>query len=305
MKIARIRTAELDEVLALVGNGSVTVIESAPVDRLIDIAMSRSTENLELGASYAFEDVTFLAPIARPVSIRDFSAFEQHTKGVVEGSGGTMNPAWYDFPIFYFSNPNCVIGDGDPVVPPKKSKLLDFELEVACVVGGEILDLDPNSSDWHQAIAGFVLMNDWSARDLGVKEMALLFGPAKAKDFATTLGPWLTTPDEFAIAEGRFDCPLTVKVNGKTRGEGNVKDLYFSWSQILAHASADCTLYPGDVIGSGTCGSGCILELRFSKGKDDHPWLKPGDHVEISSPVLGTLTSPIGAAAGGILRPAS
>jgi fumarylacetoacetate (FAA) hydrolase len=132
--------------------------------------------------------------------------------------------------------------------------------------------------------------------------MALLFGPAKAKDFATTLGPWLTTPDEFDIEDGRFDLPLTVRVNDKVWGEGNIRDLYFSWARILAHASEDCTLHPGDIIGSGTCGSGCILELRFSRGKDAHPWLKPGDVVEISAPGLGTLTSPIAAAEGGVLQ---
>jgi len=204
-----------------------------------------------------------------------------------------MNPAWYDFPIFYFSNPNCIIGDRDPVAPPKKSKLLDFELELALIVGRPIRDLDAESCSWHDSVAGFVLMNDWSARDLGVKEMKLLFGPAKAKDFATTLGPWLTTPDEFEIEDGRFDLPLTVKVNSKVWGEGNVNDLYFSWTRILAHASADCTLQPGDLIGSGTCGSGCILELRFSRGKDDHPWLKAGDVVEISAPGLGAVTTPV------------
>lgn len=305
MKIARVKTTDTDEILALVSDGSVTVIENAPVQNLVEIAMARSPEKLELGKRYSFDEVRFLAPIQQPVSIRDFSAFEQHTKNVVEGSGGKMNPAWYDMPIFYFSNPSCVIGDGDVVVAPKKSKLLDFELEIACVVGKEIRDLDPRSQDWPDAIAGFVLMNDWSARDLGVKEMALLFGPAKAKDFATTLGPWLTTPDEFAIEDGRFDLPMVVKVNGSTWGEGNVSDLYFSWARILAHASADCTLYPGEIVGSGTCGSGCILELRFSEGKDKHPWLKPGDVVEISAPGLGRLTSPIAAAEGGILSRAS
>ena len=293
MKIARVRTPKHDEVLALVGDGTVQLIEDAPVTSLIDIAMSRSTDHLKLGEEYAFADVRFLPPIARPVSIRDFSAFEAHTKNVVEGGGGTMNPDWYELPIFYFSNPNCVIGDGDDVARPRGSKLLDFELEVACVVGGQIRDLGRDSGDWHESIAGFMLMNDWSARDLGVREMKLLFGPAKAKDFATTFGPWLITPDEFDIQDGRFDLPLTVRVNGDVWGNGNVRDLYYSWAQILEQASADCTLYPGDVIGSGTCGSGCILELRVSRGKEKHPWLKAGDVVELSAPGLGTLTNAV------------
>lgn len=291
MKIARISTPDHDQVLALVGDGTVQVIDGVPVSSLIDIAMKRSTDGLKLGREHAFSEVRFLAPIERPVSIRDFSAFEAHTRNVVEGSGGSMNPDWYNLPIFYFSNPGCVIGDGDPVAPPRAAKLLDFEMEIACVVGRPIRDLDQDSGDWHASIAGFMLMNDWSARDLGVREMKLLFGPAKAKDFATTFGPWLVTPDEFEITDGRFDLPLTVKVNGRIWGEGNVRDLYFSWARILSQASADCTLHPGDVIGSGTCGSGCILELRFSRGKEDHPWLKPDDVVEMSAPGLGTLTN--------------
>src|SRR5262249_9090084 len=157
--------------------------------------------------------VRFLPPIRRPASVRDFSAFEAHTKNIVEGTGGSMNPLWYEFPIFYFSNPNCMIGDSDPVTAPRTSNMLDFELEVACVVGKEVRDLSVEATDWADCLAGFMLMNDWSARDLGVKELKLLFGPAKAKDFATSFGPWLTTTDEFEVHDGRFDLSLSARVN--------------------------------------------------------------------------------------------
>lgn len=293
MKIARISTAQRGEVLAIVGEGVVRIVEGHSVDELVTIAMTRSIEGLELGESLSFGEVDFLAPIARPISIRDFSAFEAHTKNVVEAGGAEMNPRWYDFPIFYFSNPSAVIGDFEAVVPPKTSKLLDFELEVACVVGSAIRDLEPGDANWTSHIAGFTLMNDWSARDFGAKELPLLFGPAKAKDFATTLGPWLTTPDEFVIVNGRMDLPLTVRVNGNVWGQGNVNDLHFDWTRLLAHASADCTVYPGEVIGTGTCGNGCILELRMTQGKDRFAWLKSGDVVEISAPGLGKLTNSV------------
>lgn len=293
MKLARIHTPEGEERLALVGDDSVRLIEGVVVDDLVEIALKRDPAALELGREFAFSEVRFLSPMRRPVSIRDFSAFEAHTKNVMEAGGGAMNPDWYKFPIFYFSNPNCVIGNGDDVAPPRSSRCLDFELEVACVVGAPMRDVAEDDREWHKSIAGFMLMNDWSARDLGSSEMKLLFGPAKAKDFATTFGPWLVTPDEFEIEDGRFDLPLTARVNDEVWSNGNVSDLYFNWSQILARASADATLYPGDVIGSGTCGSGCILELRVTKGREKHPWLKAGDVVEFSAPKLGTLTNTV------------
>ncbi|HEX7857819.1 MAG TPA: fumarylacetoacetate hydrolase family protein [Sphingobium sp.] len=291
MKLARIKTSETDERLALVGENSVRLIEDVSIDDLVAIAMKRDPSSLNLGRELSFQDIRFLSPLRRPVSIRDFSAFEAHTKNVMEGGGGTMNPDWYQFPIFYFSNPNCVIGNRDEVAPPRSTKALDFELEVACVVGAPMRDVTEDAKDWASSIAGFMLMNDWSARDLGAREMKLLFGPAKAKDFATSFGPWLVTPDEFEISDGRFDLPLTARVNDEVWSNGNVSELHFNWAQILARASADATLYPGDVIGSGTCGSGCILELRVTKGRDKHPWLKAGDVVELSAPGLGTLSN--------------
>ncbi|MBY2929210.1 fumarylacetoacetate hydrolase family protein [Sphingomonadales bacterium 56] len=249
--------------------------------------MTRQTP--ALGRTFAAEDVRFLAPISQPRSFRDFSAFEMHTKNCVEGIGGAMNPLWYEIPVFYFSNPSCFIGHGDPVIPPRKAKSIDYELEVALVIGSPVRDLNADDENWTDHVAGFMLLNDWSARDLGAQETKLFMGPAKAKDFATSSGPWLTTPDEFDIVEGRLDLSLRGYVNGECWTDSNLNEMYFTWPRLLAHASADATLYPGDVVGSGTCPSGCIIELRFTKGRDRHGWLNAGDEVVLEAPKLGRL----------------
>lgn len=275
-------------------DGRVAQVSGAGPEDLIAIAMSRQLP--ALGQTYAQSEVRFLPPVARPRSFRDFSAFEMHTKNCVEGIGGTMNPLWYEIPVFYFSNPNCFIGSGDPVVPPRLAKSLDYELEVALVMGATVRDIAVREDNWADHVAGFMLLNDWSARDLGAKETKLFMGPAKAKDFATSSGPWLVTPDEFEIVDGRIDLPLWASVNGERWTNGNLAEMYFSWPRILAHASADVTLYPGDVIGSGTCASGSIIELRLTGGRENHAWLKAGDQVELEAPGLGRLRNHIAAA---------
>lgn len=288
MKIGRALLPEGKTSLVLVlDDGRVAEITGAAPDDLIAVAMTRQAP--ALGQTFAAEDVRFLAPISQPRSFRDFSAFEMHTKNCVEGIGGTMNPLWYEIPVFYFSNPNCFIGPGDPVIPPRKAKSIDYELEVALVIGSPVRDLITDNENWTDHVAGFMLLNDWSARDLGAQETKLFMGPAKAKDFATSSGPWLTTPDEFDIIDGRVNLPLSGSVNGVRWSDSNLNEMYFSWPHLLAHASADATLYPGDVIGSGTCPSGCIIELRFTQGRDNHPWLKAGDEVVLEALNLGRL----------------
>lgn len=268
-------------------DGRIAEVKGAGPDDLIDVAMTRETPSL--GRLFDEADVRFLSPVPQPRSFRDFSAFEMHTKNCVEGIGGAMNPLWYEIPVFYFSNPNCFIGPDDPVLPPRKAQSLDYELEVALVMGSPLRDLEVGDANWADHVAGFMLLNDWSARDLGAQETKLFMGPAKAKDFATSTGPWLVTPDEFDIVDGRIDLPLWASVNGERWSNGNLGEMYFNWPRILAHASADATLYPGDIIGSGTCASGSIIELRFTGGRDKYGWLKPGDEVELEAPRLGRL----------------
>jgi fumarylacetoacetate (FAA) hydrolase len=198
-----------------------------------------------------------------------------------------MVPEWYEVPVFYFSNPAGVIGHDDPVSAPRASRALDYELELACVIGREGSDIPADDSAL-EYVAGFTIMNDWSARDLQRTEMAVGLGPSKGKDFATSLGPELVSWDELrdCYAGGRLRLEMTASVNGRTLSRGNASSMYWTWPQLIAHASRDTRLVPGDVLGSGTVGTGCILELTPEAVGG---WLKPGDVVELSVERLGTL----------------
>lgn len=231
-------------------------------------------------------------PAPFPVaSLRDFYAFEQHVKTCRAHRGLEMLPQWYEVPVFYFSNAVAVIGDGDPVHAPAGSAALDYELELACVIGAHAKDLKPDDSAMG-CVAGFCVMNDWSARDLQRVEMAVGLGPSKSKDFATSLGPQLVNFADLrdTYRDGRLHLDMTATVNGKVYSRGNAGSMYWTWPQILAHASRDTELRPGDVIGSGTVGTGCILELTPDAVGG---WLKPGDVVELTVERLGTLRNTV------------
>jgi fumarylacetoacetate (FAA) hydrolase len=231
---------------------------------------------------------TPLPPVA---SIRDFYAFEQHVKTARQLRGLGMTPEWYEVPVFYFSNPAGVIGPDEPVWAPRDSQALDFELELACVIGQECRDV-PADDRALEVVAGFTIMNDWSARDLQRKEMAVGLGPSKGKDFATSLGPELVTFDELEgrYRDGRLHLEMTAAVNGRILSRGDAGSMYWTWPQLIAHASRDTRLRPGDVLGSGTVGTGCILELTPDAVGG---WLKPGDVVELTVEHLGTLSNPV------------
>ena len=227
-------------------------------------------------------------PAPFPVSsLRDFYAFEQHVKTCRAHRGLEMVPQWYQVPVFYFSNPLAIIGDGDPVWAPQGSSALDYELELACVIGTVARNLPPDDSAM-ECVAGFTIMNDWSARDLQRAEMAVGLGPSKSKDFATSLGLRLVPFSELkdCYREGRLHLDMTARVNGKQYSHGNAGSMYWTWPQLLAHASRDTELRPGDVLGSGTVGTGCILELTPEAVGG---WLQPGDVVELEIERLGTL----------------
>ena len=238
-------------------------------------------------------------PIPPVASVRDFYAFEQHVKTCRAHRGLEMLPQWYHVPAFYFSNPVCVIADGDPVRAPQGSSALDYELELACVIGTAARDLPADDSAL-VCVAGFTIMNDWSARDLQRAEMAIGLGPSKSKDFATSLGPTLVPVAELrnCYRDGRLHLEMTARVNGREYSRGNAGAMYWTWPQILAHASRDTKLRPGDVIGSGTVGTGCILELTPEAVGG---WLKPGDLVEMTIERIGTLRNTVvGPAKAGI-----
>lgn len=233
--------------------------------------------------------VRLLAPLPRPASLRDFYAFEDHVANARRSRGGHVPPAWYDFPVFYFSNHGAIYGPDD-MIPLPRTNALDYELEIACVIGREGRNIaEEDAVDY---IAGYTILNDWSARDVQREEMSVGLGPAKGKDFATSLGPWLATPNELdhvALPDGRFNLTMVARVNGVERSRGNFRDIFYTFAQMIARASDNATLYPGDVLGSGTVGTGCLLELTEGNG----PWLKPGDTVELEITALGTLTNRI------------
>jgi len=226
-------------------------------------------------------------PLPEVASIRDFYAFEQHVATCRRHRGLDMPAGWYQVPVFYFSNPAGVVGDGAPVWAPRGCQELDYELELACVIGREGRDL-PADDRALEFVAGFTIMNDWSARDLQRIEMSVGLGPSKGKDFATSLGPELVSLDELAgsYRDGRLQLEMSAAVNGRLLSHGNSGSMYWTWPQLLAHASRDATLRPGDVLGSGTVGSGCILELTPEAAGG---WLRPGDVVELLIERLGTL----------------
>lgn len=237
-----------------------------------------------------------LAPIPRPPSMRDGYAFRQHVEAARRNRGVPMIEEFDLFPVFYFTNHQAVIGPGELAVRPMQREKLDFELEAAIVIGKKGRDLTPQNADDH--VFGYLVMNDWSARAVQMEEMKLSLGPAKGKDFATGLGPMLVTRDELAdrriatdVGE-KYDLVMTCTVNGVELSRGNVKDMTWTFAQILERVSYGVTVHPGDVIGSGTVGTGCLLELNGSKITKDQ-WLRAGDRVVCEIERLGRLENVI------------
>lgn len=242
------------------------------------------------------EAAEIMAPVPRPTSMRDGYAFRQHVETARRNRGVKMIPEFDQFPVFYFTNHNAVFGPGPVPVKERHLERLDFELECAIVIGREGRDISAEEADDY--IAGYTIMNDLSARAMQMEEMKLSLGPAKGKDFATTLGPWLVTRDELAdkridSPEGeRYDLTMTAKVNGIEVSRDSLKNMNWTFAQIIERASYGVDLYPGDVIGSGTCGTGCFLELNGSKITDNQ-WLQNGDTVELEIERLGVLANTI------------
>lgn len=224
-------------------------------------------------------------------SFRDFYTFEQHVKTCRGQRGLGMMPSWYEIPVFYFSNAASLVHHESPVYAPAGTEQLDYELELGIVIGKAGRDISPEQAWEH--ILGFTIVNDLSARDLQLNEMKIGLGPAKGKDFATAVGPHIVPLEAVADridSEGRINLEMTARVNGNQLSSGNARDMHHSWPTIIAQASRDATLQPGDLIGSGTVGTGCILEL----GPDNvGGWLKTGDVVELEIEQIGTLTTPI------------
>ena len=250
------------------------------------------------------ENIELLAPVPYPTSCRDGYAFRRHVAAARRNRRVEMIPEFDQYPIFYFTNHHSIQGPGPVQCMPDHFQKLDFELEVAIVICKAGRNIKAEEAD--EYIGGLMIMNDLSARQLQMEEMLLNLGPAKGKDFATATGPWLVTPDELADFEtvakeghtGRnWNLRMTCKINGVQVSEGNLGDMDWTFAEIIERASYGVNLYPGDVIGSGTVGTGCFLELNGT-GRLENPnyqeqWLKDGDVVEMEIEGLGTLSNTI------------
>lgn len=237
-------------------------------------------------------------PVPREIpTFRDFYCFEQHVKAARSRRGLEMVPEWYEFPIFYFSNADAFVGHGQPVVKPDGWVELDFELEVAAVVAKEGRDVPLERAE--EYIQGYTIINDWSLRDLQRKEMKVGLGPAKAKDFATSIGPVVVSADELADARSGkgYDLQMVARVNGVEISRANWNTIHWSFAEMIVRASRNARIRPGDVIGSGTCGTGCILELGPEtlqrKLNREQGWIIPGDVVELEIDRIGVLSNRI------------
>ena len=284
---------------ALLSDGSLYGLRAA--GRLIDL-LGDDGEQLARAGEQALADpldvvpeadAGLLAPIPVPPSVRDFYAFETHVRTYREANGKEMDPDWYELPVFYFQNPAAIRSARDDVPMPPGSVKYDFELEFAAVIGRAGANLTPDEAEQH--IAGYLLFCDWSARDLQAREVLHTLGPVKAKDTATSLGPWMITPDELEPRRSgkSFDLAMRAAVNGRPYSAGNADDLYWSFGQMISYASRGTRVQTGDVIASGTVGTGCILELSTVHSEDEYPWLRPGDEVRLEADLLGAITARI------------
>ena len=274
--------------------GVLDLLGATPHER--EALVERSENEVPLDA------LPLLAPV-EPPSIRDFSVFEAHIEGIVMGEGRAVPDRWYEAPFCYFSNPHAITGPGDEIAVPPGSDYLDLELEVAAIIGRPGRNLSVEEAADH--IAGYTIFNDWSARDHAVDEMRLGLGFCKAKDFANTLGPWIVTADELErYRDGdRLDLDLRASINGRELGDDTLANMAWSFDELVAYASRGAWIRPGDVLGSGTCGSGCLFELR-GRGQDWAP-LHPGDVVTLAVEGIGTLTNEVVAGLDAVPLPAA
>ncbi|MGE0218156.1 fumarylacetoacetate hydrolase family protein [Mycolicibacterium sp.] len=297
MRFVQFADAHGDPEAAVVHNGARYPL-GVPMRQLIDdglnSALCRGEHAIAESAPLA-SDVGGGALIPfQPSSFRDFMTFYEHTCGT--SGTGVVSAEWYEQPVFYFSNTStCVPGDGSMVAYPPGSEQLDFEAEVAAVITGRGTDLTVAEAARH--VFGYTILNDWSARDTQLREMRVGLGPAKGKDFATTIGPCIVTADEYGsrrTSDGRLDADVRAYVNGHLLGADNLVNMSWRFEELIAHASRGSAVDSGDIIGSGTAGNGgCLLELR-SNHPDPPPYLSPGDEVRIEVDGLGSITNVVG-----------
>jgi 2-keto-4-pentenoate hydratase/2-oxohepta-3-ene-1,7-dioic acid hydratase in catechol pathway len=229
---------------------------------------------------YRADAAPLMAPLPNPTSLRDFIAFENHIAATSKRRGQPIPPEWYKAPVYYKGNHRTIIGPDESLRWPLDTTKLDYELELACVIGRKGTDVPERDAESY--IAGYTIMNDFSARDIQFQEMACRLGPAKGKDFATAIGPCLVTPDDISDLGA---LTMIARVNGEEWSRGRFGTIHWSFPQMIAHVSRGETIYPGDLFGSGTVGGGCGLE--FDR------YLQPGDVVELEIQPIGILRNRI------------
>jgi fumarylacetoacetate (FAA) hydrolase len=254
-----------------------------------------SADRLTDAVGFVPDAVGFLPPVYPICTLRDGYSFEEHVRNARAKRNLEVAPEWYEAPVYYFSNPNAILGHDEDVEVPRLGQWLDFECEIACVICQEGSNIPVEDAE--NFIAGYTIFNDWSLRDVQRKEMAVGLGPSKGKDFASSLGPYLVTPEELEdMRDGKgFNLRTAIRVNGKEISSNNWNTINFSFGEMISRFSQNVTLYPGDVIGSGTVGRGCMLEIGpqpdVCKGPDG--WLGAGDVVELEIERLGVLRNRI------------
>lgn len=266
-------------------------------------AIIRAMKLEDASPTFALADVQLLAPLPNPRSFRDYIGFEMHMLNASKSFGHTIGEAWYDLPIFYFTNHHAIFGPDDEIKRPLKETRLDIELEIAVVIGKKGKNILAAEADDY--IFGYTIFNDWTARAIQKKEMEIPLGPHKGKDFANAIGPHIVTKDELEkyrvpFSESFFEAPLKVpeikgdrfnlrmtsRVNGQTICEGNYKTVFYNFPQMIERAAENnVTLMPGDILGSGTVGNGSLVENNFTV----HRPLEPGDEVELQIEGIGLL----------------
>jgi 2-keto-4-pentenoate hydratase/2-oxohepta-3-ene-1,7-dioic acid hydratase in catechol pathway len=229
---------------------------------------------------FKLTEIILKTPVPNPRMLRDFLTFETHVANGFKKRNEPIPESWYKMPVYYKGNPNTLIGHNEPAYWPHYSHRLDYELELACIIAKEGRNIPAEEA--HSYIAGYAVMNDFSARDTQKHEMLCRLGPAKGKDFATAVGPWLVTADEAGDVR---NLRMTAKINGELWSDGNSGTSHWTFEQMIAHVSMEETLYPGDILGSGTVGFGCGLELDR--------WIQPGDVIELEIERLGVLRNQV------------
>lgn len=256
-----------------------------------EVYFSRIKSLGEVQAHYNLSEVKLLAPLPNPRSFRDYIGFEQHMLNASKSFGHTIGQAWYEMPIFYFTNHQAIYGPEDEIKKPAKETRMDLELEMACIIGKKGKDIPASEAKKH--IFGYTVYNDFTARAIQKREMEIPLGPHKGKDFANAIGPWIVTADEMEQYMGendRFNIRMTSRINGVTVCEGNYNTVHYSFLQMIERASENnVNLMPGDILGSGTLGSGSLVENNFTV----HRPLEPGDVVELEIEGIGILRNKV------------